>query len=175
MAELATGRPAAGHRGRGAAVRKDVVAVVLSWRERLALFKRSELVDHDRGLWHCITGYLDDPGAVGAPRRQALLELYEETGLGVADLTAFAQGPTIELLDGEVVWMVHTFRADTTRRRLELNWEHDAYRWVRRSSLPRFCGQVAWLGDVVGAVTQSERHVGTHIVNATVDSGRGHD
>lgn len=172
MAGLASEGSAAASVCRGVAVRKDVVAVVLSWRERLALFKRSNLVDHDRGLWHCVTGYLDDPDAAGAPRRQALVELYEETGLGIADLTAFEQGPALELLDGEVLWVVHTFRADTTRRRLELNWEHDAYRWVRRSSLRRFCGRVAWLDDVLRAGDPGGHSAGARPVNTAVDSGR---
>ncbi|WP_369179205.1 NUDIX domain-containing protein [Streptomyces mutabilis] len=81
---------------------------------------------------------------------QALLELFEETGIPAAELTDFRPGPILELPDacGDC-WRVHTFRAGTTRRKLQLNWEHDTYRWVRPQDLPRFDGQVPWLRDVV--------------------------
>ncbi|WP_234422396.1 hypothetical protein, partial [Streptomyces sp. NRRL F-6674] len=44
----ASGRP----RSRGP---RQVVAVILMWRGRIGLFKRSGSVQHDAGLWHCIT------------------------------------------------------------------------------------------------------------------------
>lgn len=134
------------------AVGNEVVAVVLMWRGRIGLFKRSQAVGHDRGLWHCITGYVDDPDSEDAPLHQGLLELYEETGLGVTDLDAFDEGPTLHLRGPSGSWLVHTFAARTTQRRLSLNWEHDAYRWVKEGSVRRFEGQVDWLTDVLRAV-----------------------
>ena len=55
-----------------------VVAVVVEWRDKIALLKRSQHLAHDRGRWHCVTGYVD-PGA--SPEEQAFRELLEETGL----------------------------------------------------------------------------------------------
>ena len=48
---------------------RAVVAVVVEWRGRIALFKRSQSVGHERGLWHCITGYLEPgvPPTAGSP------------------------------------------------------------------------------------------------------------
>jgi 8-oxo-dGTP pyrophosphatase MutT (NUDIX family) len=131
---------------------RDVVAVVLGWRGRVGLFKRSALVGHDQGLWHCITGYVDGADFPGAARRQALVELYEETGLAVADLDALEPGPVLTLSGGGGLWNVHTFSAATSQRRLALNWEHESYRWVRPSAVSRFCGRVPWLTDVLRAV-----------------------
>jgi ADP-ribose pyrophosphatase YjhB (NUDIX family) len=128
---------------------RTVVAVAVVWRGRVGLFRRSVSVDHDRGMWHCITGYLE-PGAT--PPQQALSELHEETGLGVVDLDSFAEGDIIELTDAHgQVWTVHTYRAATTRRRLVLNEEHDAHRWVQLRSVARFGNRVSWLGDVLAA------------------------
>ncbi|MEU1513226.1 NUDIX domain-containing protein [Streptomyces sp. NPDC005811] len=127
-----------------------VVAVVLTWRGRVGLFKRSRRVGHDAGLWHCVTGYVEH----GRPTQaEALRELFEETGLSVAELTGFRVGPVLALADTRGgVWRVHTFHARTERRRLRLNWEHDAYRWVRGRYVARFDGQVPWLGQVLSAV-----------------------
>ena len=131
---------------------RAVIAVVIEWRGRLALFRRSESVGHDRGLWHCITGYLE-PDAT--PRQQALMELEEEAGLSLGDLTDFQPGEALLIADqfGNP-WLVHTFRALSTRRRLTLNDEHDAYRWCRRAKISRFSNRVTWLDPVLQAAAR---------------------
>jgi ADP-ribose pyrophosphatase YjhB (NUDIX family) len=130
--------------------RGTVVAVVLTWRGRVGLFKRSCHVRHDAGLWHCVTGFVEDGDAA---HEQALVELYEETGLSVMELTDFRVGPVLQLGDARGgFWRVHTFGAETERRRLRLNWEHDGYRWVHPRFLARFDGQVPWLRHVLRAV-----------------------
>ncbi len=135
---------------------REVVAVVLTWRGRVGLFKRSGAVGHDAGKWHCISGHVDS-GA--GPYRQAVQEIWEETGLRFADMDVFEAGPTLRLPDAGdgLPWRVHTFRANTTRRRVRLNWEHVAHRWVRPCDVPRFSGQVGWLGEVLAAVGESGR------------------
>jgi ADP-ribose pyrophosphatase YjhB (NUDIX family) len=126
-----------------------VVAVVLEWRGRIALFRRSQAVRHDRGLWHCVTGYVEHGVS---PERQALDELFEETGLGIADLARLQAGGVLSLRDSSgQIWWVHTFRAVTVRRKLTLNWEHDAYRWTAVRKVARFDGQVDWLRQVIQA------------------------
>ncbi|MCQ8195523.1 NUDIX domain-containing protein [Streptomyces rugosispiralis] len=132
-------------------VPRQVVAVILMWRGRIGLFKRSGSVQHDAGLWHCITGYLD---ADSDPVRQAIQEIWEETLLPARALEQLTAGPTLRLADprGGPDWTVHTFMACTGQRRLTLNWEHKAYRWVRPRKLAQFDGQVAWLTDVLRAV-----------------------
>ncbi|WP_166660340.1 NUDIX domain-containing protein [Paenarthrobacter nitroguajacolicus] len=126
---------------------REVVAVVLTCRGRIGLFKRSALVGSDVGRWHCITGYVD--GRDGA-LSQAVTELREETGLEFAEISSILTGRIIELEDqsGDP-WRVHTFLISTNTRRLRLNWEHADYRWVSPLRLPRFDGQVSWLSDVL--------------------------
>jgi ADP-ribose pyrophosphatase YjhB (NUDIX family) len=127
-----------------------VVAVVLTWRGRIGLFKRSATVSGGAGLWHCITGFVDEGLH---PAEQALAELREEAGISAVELLALEPCRVLDLrgADGEM-WQVHTFKAATERRRLDLNWEHDSYRWVPVRSVPRFDGQVPWLRDVLEAV-----------------------
>lgn len=126
-----------------------VVAVAVLWRGKVGLFRRSHAVAHDQGRWHCITGYLER--GVSA-RHQALLELHEETGLGVADLVSFDRCGALSLADQDGhLWTVHTYRATTTRRRLQLNEEHDGYRWVPPAGVARYSNQVSWLEQVLVA------------------------
>ena len=77
---------------------REVVAVVVQWRGRIALFRRSQSVGHERGLWHCITGYLE---AGATPRQQALTELEEEAGLTLGDLAAFQSAGQLLISDDE--------------------------------------------------------------------------
>lgn len=129
---------------------RPVVAIVLEWRGRVLLLKRSALVAHDRGRWHCVTGYVE---AGRTTIEQAIDELYEETGLRVVDLASLAAGPVLSIRDATgQAWPVHTFKASTQRKRLTLNWEHDTYRWVRPSRLRSFDGRVQWVDPVISAV-----------------------
>jgi ADP-ribose pyrophosphatase YjhB (NUDIX family) len=131
---------------------RAVVAVVLTWNGRVALFKRSSRVCHDAGLWHCVTGFLDGGTT---PRAQAAVELWEEAGLVTAELDSLVEGPVLRIPDdsGRTArpWTVHTFVAASRRRRLRLDWEHDGYRWVPPARIKRFDGQVRWLQDVLQA------------------------
>jgi 8-oxo-dGTP pyrophosphatase MutT (NUDIX family) len=126
-----------------------VVAVVIECRGKIALLKRSRNLDHDRGLWHCITGYLE-PGV--SPKQQALEEILEETGLSAANLLDLRAGPDLVINDDDSEpWLIHTFTAVTSRRRLEIDWEHDAYRWTAPDKVRRFVNRVSWLDQVLHA------------------------
>ena len=126
-----------------------VIAAVVQWRGRIALFRRSRSLRHDSGLWHCITGFVE---AGATPEQQTMEELFEETGLQAKDLLDLRQGP--DLVVGDVrgtPWLVHTFTATTSRRRLKTNWEHDSYRWTAPHKTKRFSNRVAWLDNVLEA------------------------
>ena len=126
-----------------------VVAAVIEWRGRIALFRRSRLIRHDSGLWHCISGFVE-PGVT--PEEQVIAELFEEAGLHAEDISDLRHGPALVLTDGcGASWLVHTFTAVTDRRRLCLNWEHDSYRWTTAQKGKRFANRVSWLEDVLGA------------------------
>ena len=131
------------------ATNRTVVAVVVEWREKIALLKRSQNLHHDRGRWHCVTGYVESGTT---PREQAFLELLEETGLERADVADLRVGDELIINDESgAPWVVHTFTAVTSRRRLKLDWEHDSYRWTSPGKTPRFANRVSWLDPVLEA------------------------
>ncbi|WP_353713620.1 NUDIX domain-containing protein [Arthrobacter sp. K5] len=128
---------------------RTVVAVVMEWRGRIALLKRSRRLDHDAGLWHCVSGFLE---AGVTPEQQALEELFEETGTQAKDLLELRHGPALVLPDDRgTQWLVYTFTAVTTRRGLRLDWEHDSYRWTTADRAKRFSNRVGWLDTVLDA------------------------
>jgi ADP-ribose pyrophosphatase YjhB (NUDIX family) len=143
---------------------RTVVAVVVEWRGKIALFKRSQRVHYDQGLWHCVTGFLEE-GA--SPRQQAADELLDETGLQAKDLLDFHQGPDVIVNDNrDLPWLIHTFKAVSSRRRLKIDWEHDAYRWTPVGKTKRFTNKVPWLESVLrttGYVTDSPYPASDHL------------
>jgi len=126
-----------------------VIAAVVQWRGRIALFRRSRSLRHDSGLWHCITGFVE---AGATPEQQTLEELFEETGLQAKDLLDLRRGPDLVVDDASgTPWLVHTFTATTSSRRLKTNWEHDSYRWTAPHKARRFTNRVPWLDKVLDA------------------------
>lgn len=127
--------------------RCEVVACVVSDGDRTCLVRRSQRVGSDRGLWHCVTGYLDGDLS---PRACVLLELEEELALHRLDLEHLNQGPDLVYVDDSVTWVVHTFLAVTSRRQFHLNWENETYAWT--DDPQDHSGCVWWLRDVYDAV-----------------------
>ncbi|TWD47065.1 NUDIX domain-containing protein [Arthrobacter sp. AG367] len=128
-----------------------VVAVILTWRGRIALFRRSQHLPHDGGRWHCITGFVE---AGVKPSDQALDELAEETGLRTEDIISLHPGEALTIHDNSgQPWLVHTYIAETSMRRLTLNWEHDCYRWTQANKSRRFANRVQWLDLIIEATS----------------------
>jgi ADP-ribose pyrophosphatase YjhB (NUDIX family) len=126
-----------------------VVAVIVRNRDRICLLKRSSLVSHDAGRWHCITGYLSEYLDADV---QTMTEIEEEIGLAVTDLKSLQQGTTLNISDEHGHhWTVYTFSCDVTKWTLTLNWEHDSYQWLNRRDLSRIA-LVPWFFDVLQAV-----------------------
>jgi ADP-ribose pyrophosphatase YjhB (NUDIX family) len=98
-----------------------------------------------------VTGFVD-PGI--DPARQALTEIREETGLTVVELEDFLAGPVLDLPDpAGQTWRVHVFTAQAARAEVELNWEHDAVRWITWPSAVATMALVPWLTDLMDAMT----------------------
>lgn len=116
-----------------AEIRGRIVAVMLTHSGYLCLLRRSRSVGSDRGRWHCVTGHLP---AQRLPASQALVEVFEETGLTRADLTSMVPGPVLRLPDERGgYWIVHPYRCEVSRTDIRLNWENDGVRWVDPSTL----------------------------------------
>ena len=127
--------------------RREVVAVVIRHAGDICLLRRSSGVGHDRGLWHCVTGYVE---ADVDPVEQARRELLEETGLRAdRDLDSLVRAWSLRIPDRRGgSWVVHPFLATSRSRTIRLDWEHDAYRWVGWPALPAR-DQVAWLPTIL--------------------------
>jgi 8-oxo-dGTP pyrophosphatase MutT (NUDIX family) len=125
--------------------RKEIIAAILVKDAEICLLRRSPRVRFDRGLWHCITGYMDDGRT---PLEQALVEVNEEAGFDRSDVHVTYQG---EL--AQAGWLIHVIvmRVSAGAHAIRLNWENDAYRWtpIKDAVTAR---SVPWLGAVLDSV-----------------------
>ncbi|GAB3629935.1 NUDIX domain-containing protein [Pandoraea terrae] len=123
--------------------------MVLTHRGRIGLFRRSDGVTWDTGLWHCITGYLP---SCEDPLTQALVEIAEEAGIAAAELE-LQNTAVVEQHDSEGnVWRIHAFHFQSLTEIVTLNWEHDAAHWFDPAQLGMM-RTVMWLGTVLGALS----------------------
>lgn len=120
-----------------------VVTAVLRHRRNILIVQRSKAVGTFRGRWSAISGYLEDRES---PERRARQEVREETGIRKVVLRA--SRPPFLVRQDSLVYVVHPFLFDVSNRRVRLDWENVAHRWIRPEELRRY-KTVPRLSDVV--------------------------
>jgi ADP-ribose pyrophosphatase YjhB (NUDIX family) len=127
-------------------VERSVVACFLRHGGKICLLKRSEAVGSSPGRWHCVTGFLE-PGVL--PLEQAMTEIAEETGLDAETVRLIGAPEPLryERPSQGWVWIVYPFLFEASSPSLQLDWEHDEYRWIEPAELES-SDCVAWIRDV---------------------------
>jgi 8-oxo-dGTP diphosphatase len=107
---------------------KRVVTCFLESEDKVLILRRSEQVGSYQGKWAGVSGYIDKTAD-----EQALVEIEEETGLGVGDLKLIKRGKplTIEDVTLGVKWVVHPYLFHIKNRdKIKTDWEHKETRWI---------------------------------------------
>jgi len=128
----------------------QVVTCILEHSGKILLFKRSNLVGTYRGLWGGVAGYVEE---LEDPYDTAVKEIQQETGIDLDDLELVRKGSPIEFSDTydgrRYDWIVYPFLFHIESKELvQIDWEHEEYRWVSPSELKKF-DTVPGLDDVV--------------------------
>lgn len=110
-----------------------VVTAVLRNRGRVLLVKRSGRVGSFRGQWSAISGYLEGDED---PQERARQEIREETGITGARFRRSV--PPIMTRDGPRAYVVHPFLFDVPMRKVRLDWENTAFRWIAPGQIDAF-------------------------------------
>jgi 8-oxo-dGTP pyrophosphatase MutT (NUDIX family) len=109
-----------------------VVSCVVQDGEKMLLLKRSDKVGTFQGYWAAVSGFVEDDET---PPETACKELREETGL---DLRFSKEGRTVAVRDGSIVWYVHPYLFRASNPRVEIDWEHTEFCWVRPQEMEGF-------------------------------------
>lgn len=114
---------------------RHVVTAFLLHGDRVLILRRSGQVGSFEGHWGGVSGYLEGKEEAAARARR---EIREETGIEDPELLAAGAVVRARQRTGNVVWAVHPFLFRAPSTQVTLDWEHEAYRWIRAEELPRF-------------------------------------
>jgi 8-oxo-dGTP diphosphatase len=124
---------------REAKVRNDIVTAFIEYRGKILLLRRSQKVKTMKGKWAGVSGYIEKSEE---PVRRAITEIKEETGFTDKNITFLEEGKPLEAADNmrpnNITWVVHPFYFRSNTDDIQLDWEHDAYKWIHPSELEKF-------------------------------------
>ena len=124
---------------REAKVRNDIVTAFIEYRGKILLLRRSQKVKTMKGKWAGVSGYIEKSEE---PVRRAITEIKEETGFTDENIKFLEEGKPLEAADNmrpnNITWVVHPFYFRSNTNDVQLDWEHDAYKWIHPSELEKF-------------------------------------
>ena len=116
--------------------RNNVVTAFIEYRGKVLLLRRSQRVKTMKGKWAGVSGYIE---AYERPLVRAFKEIKEETGLTHKKVRILREGRPLEATDGtrpdSILWVVHPFYFRTSSNAINLDWEHDQYKWVNPNEI----------------------------------------
>jgi 8-oxo-dGTP diphosphatase len=120
-------------------IRNNIVTAFIEYRGKVLLLRRSQRVRTMKGKWAGVSGYIE---ANERPLIRALKEIEEETGLTSKSVQVLREGRPLEAADDTrpdiIVWVVHPFYFCTNNDVVNLDWEHDQYKWVNPNEIENF-------------------------------------
>jgi 8-oxo-dGTP diphosphatase len=122
-----------------AKVRNDIVTAFIEYRGKILLLRRSQKVKTMKGKWAGVSGYIEKSER---PIRRAITEIKEETGFTDENIEFLGEGKPLEAADymkpNNITWVVHPFYFRSNNGDVQLDWEHDDYKWIHPSEFQRF-------------------------------------
>lgn len=115
--------------------RKNIATSVIISNGKILILKRSQLVGTYKGRWACVSGYIEQGETAF---ETALREISEELGFGRNDVKLVREGRVLHARDGNRLWAIHPFLFETKKTRIELDWEHEEYRWIHIEEISRY-------------------------------------
>ena len=116
-------------------IEKNVVTCFLESDGEVLILRRSGKVGSYQGRWAGVSGYVQT-----TPDEQALVEIFEETGLDGNDLQLTRKGKPLSVEDEKLGtrWVVHPYLFHIAdRERIRIDWEHQDLKWIK----PREIGE----------------------------------
>ena len=118
--------------------KKRVVTSFLLYNSLILILKRSSHVKTMKGRWAGVSGYIEGEED---PLDRALKEISEEVGLEKESLILIKRGEPVDSLDTirkDVVWVVTPFLFRVNSPQIQIDWEHEDYRWVSVDEIKDF-------------------------------------
>jgi 8-oxo-dGTP pyrophosphatase MutT (NUDIX family) len=108
-------------------IKKDIATSVLTFQGKILILKRSDKVRTYRGMWACVSGYVEKGEEA---EEAALREITEELDLAKDDVNLLKKGEVIHARDKKMLWIIHPFLFAVDKTEFKIDWEHIEYKWI---------------------------------------------
>ena len=108
-------------------IKKDIATSVLTFQGKILILKRSDKVGTYRGMWACVSGYIEEGEEA---EETAKREITEELGLSKDDVKLLRKGDVIHARDNRMLWAIHPFLFEANKTEFKIDWEHVEYKWI---------------------------------------------
>lgn len=115
----------------------DVVTAFLESDGQILILRRSNSVKTMKEKWGAVSGYLEN----NDPLRQAIIEIYEETGLDSSKIQLVRSGDLLLAIDPEnpgTSYNIHPYLFQSKSRNVTLSREHDRFKWITMNELWKY-------------------------------------
>lgn len=115
-------------------ITKKVVTSFIQFEGKILILKRSEKVKAHQQMWAGISGYLEKKEN---PINRAIIEIKEETGLSKNDIDLIKASEPLGIPDRDldILWIVYPHLFKTSRKEINIDWEHTEYKWINPKTL----------------------------------------
>lgn len=140
--------------------RIDVVTAFLESDGQILILRRSNQVKTMKEKWGAVSGYLEN----NDPLKQAVVEIYEETGLDSSKIQLIRSSDALEAADPEnpeISYNVHPYLFHSGSRKIRLSGEHDRFEWIHSNDLRRY-DTVPKLKEAYESVATEASHTSSH-------------
>ncbi|MDH4123031.1 MAG: DUF126 domain-containing protein [Thermoplasmata archaeon] len=114
---------------------RPVITVIMRNGEDILLLKRSDKVGTFKGHWSGVSGGISEGEE---PVDAAVREISEETSKKIDKSDFSIEGRIMFARDDTTLWKIHPYLLDVDDRSIQLDWEHDEFRWTKPSELQNF-------------------------------------
>lgn len=115
-----------------------VVGVLVKYKDKILLLKRSKKVLHYSGKWNVISGYLDELKTI---RQKVLEELKEELGIEEDNILSIQTKEPYDFVDKDInkTWIIHPVLVNLKKKsNIKIDWEHSEYKWIKPEESKKF-------------------------------------
>ena len=128
-----------------------VITVVVKYKDKILLLKRSDNVSTYKGKWQVVAGYLDEIKSI---KEKVLEELREEIRVEENIIDKIIIGDYFEFEDSDIgkTWIVTPVLVELKEKpKISIDREHTDFRWITPKEIRKF--------DIVPNLDESLRRV----------------
>jgi len=115
-----------------------VITVVIKYKDKILLLKRSDKVSTYKGKWQVVAGYLDEIKPI---KEKVLEELNEEIKVEKNIINKIKIGDYFEFEDSDIgkTWIVNPVLVELKKKpEINLDREHTDFRWINPKEIRKF-------------------------------------